>query len=123
SVYPKISAEVHAGQSRPGSGWMRSPPEEQARRGVYVHSKRSLMLPIHSAFDAADPDSSCPVRFTTTVPTQALAMINGEFLNEQAQVFADTVRKQTGDDAVAQVGLALGRAVGRDPAGQEVRVG
>jgi hypothetical protein len=123
SVYPKISAEVHAGQSRPGSGWGRSPPEDQARRGVYVHVKRSLILPIHNAFDAADPDSSCPVRFTTTVPTQALAMINSEFLNEQANVFAETVRAQAGDDAAAQVRLALRRAVQREPTEPEVRRG
>jgi hypothetical protein len=120
SVYPKISAEVHAGQSRPGSGWMRSPPEDQARRSVYVHIKRSLILPIHNAFDAADADSSCPVRFTTTVPTQALAMINGEFLNEQAKVFAETVREHAGDDAAAQIRLALRRAVQREPTEQEV---
>jgi hypothetical protein len=123
SIYPKISAEVHAGQSRPGSGWLRSPPQEQARRSVYVHIKRSLILPIHNAFDAADPDSTCPVRFTTTVPTQALAMINGEFLNEQAKVFAETVRSRAGDDAEKQVRLALRRAVQREPTEQEVRRG
>ena len=33
----------------------------------------------------ADTDSSCPVRFATTQPTQALGMLNGEFLNEQAE--------------------------------------
>jgi hypothetical protein len=123
SVYPTISAEVHAGQSRPGSGWGPSPPAEQARRSVYVHVKRSLTLPIHAAFDAADPDSSCPVRFTSTVPTQALGMLNSEFLNEQAQVFADTVRRQAGDDAAAQVRLALRRAVQRDPTEPEIRRG
>jgi mono/diheme cytochrome c family protein len=123
SVYPRISAEVFAGQSRPGSGWGRSPPEDQARRSVYVHVKRSLILPLHAAFDAADPDSSCPVRFTTTVPTQALAMINGEFLNEQARVFAGTVRGQAGDDPAAQVRLALRRATQRDPSGGEVERG
>ena len=45
-------------------------------------------LPQLAAFDAADVDSSCPARFTTTQPTQALGMLNGEFLNAQAQIFA-----------------------------------
>ena len=73
-----------AGQSVPGSGWGNSPPEEAARRSVYVHVKRSLLVPILASHDQADTDSSCPVRYTTTVPTQALGMLNGEFTNEQA---------------------------------------
>jgi hypothetical protein len=85
SIYPRISAEVLAGQSRPGNGWRPSSPEEQARRSIYVHIKRSLSVPILAAFDAADVDASCPVRFTTTQPTQALSMLNGDFLNAQAQ--------------------------------------
>jgi mono/diheme cytochrome c family protein len=123
SVYPKISAEVFAGQSRPGSGWPTSSPEDQARRGVYVHVKRSLALPLHAAFDAPYPDGSCPVRFTTTVPTQALAMLNGEFLNEQAGVFAETVRRRAGDDPAVQVRLALRRATQREPTAAEVARG
>ena len=49
-----------------------------------MHVKRSLQLPILAIHDQADTDSSCPVRYTTTVPTQALGMINGAFTNEQA---------------------------------------
>jgi mono/diheme cytochrome c family protein len=123
SIFPRISAEVLAGQSRPGSGWRPSSPDEQARRSVYVHIKRSLTVPILGAFDAADPDASCPVRFTTTQPTQALSMLNGDFLNEQAKVFADDLRKKAGDDPAAQVRLALRRATQRDPSAKEVERG
>src|SRR5262249_11406831 len=45
-VYPEISAEVLAGQSNPGDGWGKSPPEEQARRSIYIHVKRSLITPL-----------------------------------------------------------------------------
>jgi hypothetical protein len=122
SVYPRISAEVLAGQSRPGNGWRPSSPREQARRSVYVHTKRSLPLPILAAFDAADPDATCPVRFTTTQPTQALGMLNGEFLNEQARVFADDLRRGAADPA-AQVRLALRRVTQREPSAAEVERG
>jgi hypothetical protein len=74
-------------------------------------------------FDAADPDSSCPVRFATTQPTQALTLLNGDFLHEQAQVFADDLRKRAGDDPAAQVRLALRRATQRDPSAKEVERG
>jgi mono/diheme cytochrome c family protein len=123
SIYPHIQREVLQGQSMPGVGWRPSPPEEAARRSVYVHVKRSLPVPFLNAFDAADPDSSCPVRFTTTQPTQALAMLNGEFLNAQAKVFADDVRKAAGDDPAAQVRLVLWRVTQREPAAKEVERG
>jgi len=74
-------------------------------------------------FDAADPDATCPVRFTTTQPTQALGMLNGEFLNEQARVFADDLRRQAGEDPPAQVRLALRRVAQREPSAPEVERG
>jgi hypothetical protein len=123
SVYPRISAEVLAGQSRPGNGWRPSASEEQARRSVYVHIKRSLLVPLLASFDAADTDASCPVRFGTTQPTQALGMLNGDFLNEQAKVFADDLRRGAGDDAAAQVRLALRRVTQREPSAAEVERG
>ena len=114
-VFPKISDEVKAGQSEPGKGWENSPPEEQARRSIYVFVKRSLLLPILSDFDFADTDSSCAARFTTTQPTQALGMLNGEFLNDQAVQFASRLRREAGDDVTKQVELALRLALGREP--------
>jgi hypothetical protein len=123
SIYPRISAEVLAGQSRPGSGWRPSPPLDQVRRSVYVHVKRSLLLPVLAAFDAADTDATCPVRFTTTQPTQALGLLNADFTNEQAELFAVDLRRKAGDDPVAQVRLALWRATQREPTAGEVRRG
>ena len=61
---------------------------------MYVHVKRSLALPILAVFDSADTDASCPARFATTQPTQALAMLNSEFLNEQAKIFANDVESK-----------------------------
>src|SRR5262249_13802827 len=112
--------EVLAGQSRPGAGWGNSPPEERNRRSVYIHIKRSLAVPLLAVFDAADTDASCPVRFTTTQPAQALDMLNSDFVNEQAGVFADAVRRQAGVDPAGQVRLALRRALQREPSAGEV---
>jgi hypothetical protein len=123
SIYPEIPREVLAGQSRPGAGWGRSSPADMARRSVYVHVKRSLAVPILAEFDAADTDASCPVRFTTTQPTQALGMLNGDFLNHQAHVFADDLRQKAGADPAAQVRLALWRTFQREPSAAEVERG
>jgi hypothetical protein len=122
-VYPKIPREVMAGQSVPGSGWGRSSPQEQARRSIYVHVKRSLLLPILESYDLAETDRSTPARFSTTQPTQALAMLNSEFLNEQAKVLADRLQHEAGDDPSAQVRLGFWLVTARTPSEAEVRRG
>ena len=123
SVYVEIPPEVLAGQSVPGSGWGKSSPEEAARRSIYIHVKRSLSVPILASFDAADTDQTCPVRFATTQPTQALSMMNSKFLGEQAQQFADSLKKQAGADIKEQVTLGLWRVLQRQPSAKEVERG
>lgn len=119
-VYAPISREVLAGQSVPGSGWGNSPPEEASRRSVYVHVKRSLLVPILSQHDMADTDSSCAVRFTTTVPTQALGMINGEFTNEQAEKLAARLEREVPDDLAGQIARGIRLTTSRLPAKAEI---
>jgi hypothetical protein len=123
SVYPVIPKEVLAGQSRPGENWRTSTPEEAARRSVYVHTKRSLRVPVIESFDAADADKSCPVRFVTVQPTQALGAINSAFFNEEAGKFARRLKKEAGEDVRKQVALALRLATGRTPAEADVSRG
>jgi hypothetical protein len=120
SVYPKIPKEVLAGQSVPGQGWPVSPPEEANRRTIYVGVKRSLQVPILATHDQADTDGSCPVRYTTTVPTQALGLLNGEFANEMAAAFAARLLKESPGDLKAQVTQAIPLTTGRVPAAEEI---
>lgn len=115
SIYPPIPAEVLAGESIPGKGWNTSPPEEASRRSIYIHRKRSLRVPLLEAFDAPESDKTCPVRFSTVQPTQALTMLNSAFMNEQAQKLAERLHKDAGNDSTAQVRLALKLALSRDP--------
>ena len=119
-VYVSIPREVLAGQSMPGYGWGKSSPEQQGRRSVYIHVKRSLLTPILETFDLAETDRSTAVRFSSTQPTQALAMLNGAFLNEQAQQFANRIRREAGDDVAREVRLALCLALSRLPTGEEI---
>lgn len=122
-VYPEIPPEVMAGQSQPGKGWGLSTPEEQARRSIYVHVKRSLLTPILESFDVPETDRPSPVRFSTTQPTQALAMLNSSFLNQQAGVLAARLRREAGDDPTKQTELALSLIAGRRPTKADVKRG
>jgi hypothetical protein len=123
SIYPEIPRDVLAGQSVPGRGWPVSPLAEQHRRSIYVHVKRSLLLPLLDSFDLPEPDRTTAVRFSTTQPTQALGMLNGDFLNKQAKVFAARLRKEAGTDARAQVRLGLALATSRTPTDAEIQRG
>jgi hypothetical protein len=120
SIHPPIPKEVLAGQSMPGSGWPTSPPEESTRRSVYIHVKRSLLVPVLAVHDQADTDNSCPVRFTTTVPTQALDMLNGDFTNQQAAAMAARLCREAPDDLPGQVRRAIRLTTGRVPSDDEV---
>ncbi len=123
SIFPVIPKEVLAGQSMPGSGWNVSIPDDQRRRSVYVHIKRSMALPILASFDAADTDFTCPARFSTTQPTQALGMLNSVFMNDQARIFADYLKLHAGSSKAAQVKLGLGRVLQREPSAKEIQRG
>lgn len=123
SIYPRLPAEVLAGQSRPGEGWKTSSPEEERRRSIYIHIKRSLQVPLLAAFDVADTDFTCPERFVSTQPTQALGMLNSEFMGEQARLLAESVQRTAGDELSAQVRETLQRVTQRQPTPADVERG
>ena len=113
SMYPTLDEAVLATSSTKGGKWGKSSPEEQSRRSIYIKIKRSLKPPEIESFDFADTDAPCPVRFTTTVPTQALNMLNSRFLNDQAAMMAADLREQAGDEVEKQIRLGLQTAFSR----------
>jgi hypothetical protein len=123
SIYPVIPQAVLAGQSMPGHNWPTSNRDDSCRRSIYIHVKRSLQVPLLVAFDAPEADFTCPARFATTQPTQALGMLNGDFINEQAQVLAEDLQRSAGSDLASQVRLALVRTQQRQPENGEIERG
>lgn len=123
SMYPELSQEVLATQSRPGENWGKSTPRERARRSIYIHAKRSLPVPLLTAFDLPDPDSSCEARFNTTQPAQAFSLLHGKFMHEQAGKLAKRVRNEVGEDVKAQISHVVRRVLSREPQAVEIREG
>ncbi|MGE3806559.1 MAG: PSD1 and planctomycete cytochrome C domain-containing protein [Gemmataceae bacterium] len=119
SVFPPLPREVIVTASNPAIAWGKSSPEDAARRSVYVYVKRSLRPPILMNFDAPDTDSSSAVRFTTTVPTQALGLLNSQFAGEQAALLAKRLDKEARSTA-DKVTLAIRLTTGRVPSTLEV---
>jgi len=118
-VYPKISREVLETQSRPGDGWHTSEPSQAARRSVYVFVKRTLLVPELEVLDFPSTEEACEQRVVSTVAPQALTFLNGEFIHEQAQAFAQRLSAEAGDASAAQIEAAYRLAFSRSPSEQE----
>lgn len=120
SVFPAIQPAALEGSSDPDKIWKASPEEDGNRRSVYVFLKRSLILPMLDMLDLCDTARSAAQRMTTSVPTQALTLFNGDFVNQQAAYLAAKLRREAGDDPKAQIELGYRLALSRKPTATEM---
>jgi hypothetical protein len=58
----------------------------------------------------------------STVPTQALTMLNDAFVLRHAELFADRVKKAAGTDLAKQIDLAYRIALTRPPSQTELAI-
>jgi hypothetical protein len=92
-----------------------------ARRTIYGFIDRQNLPGMFRTFDLANPDSSSPQRFNTTVPQQALFMMNGPFVVEQARHLLQRpeVKAASGD---ARIRALYAVAMQREPDGDEMKL-
>jgi hypothetical protein len=121
-VHPPLPRAVLETQSVPGRNWPLETEEETARRSIYVHVKRTLSVPLLSDHDQAPTDTPCAVRFVSTVSTQALGLLNSEFMERQSQLFAARLRKEAGSDRREQIRHGLHLVLQRPPREEEVEL-
>ena len=93
---------------------------ESSRRSVYLRVKRSELVPIMTMFDAPEPNQSIGDRGNTTVPTQALAMMNSTFVRDIANRLQARVEAAHPATTEAAITLAYEIALARSPAPDEV---
>jgi hypothetical protein len=88
------------------------------RRTIYGFVERQNLPGLFRTFDFASPDTTSPQRFATTVPQQALFMMNSPFVLEQAKHLVERpeVEKTRTEDARIErlYRLAFQRAPTRD---------
>ncbi|MBI1786676.1 MAG: PSD1 domain-containing protein [Acidobacteria bacterium] len=122
AVFPPLTEETLA--SMKYGIWERQEDGPQVwRRSVYVYRKRGLPFPMFEVFDLPDQNISCGRRNVSTVPTQALTLLNSEFVLKQAKLFADRVEEASPGDRERQLELAYQIALSRPPSTEERRVG
>jgi hypothetical protein len=92
----------------------------QNRRGIYLYNKRSVRLPLFTAFDQPDAITSCPVRPVSTHALQALSLFNSSFMQEVSQAFAARLEKSCGKNRSCQIDSAWMLALSRRPRGEEI---
>jgi hypothetical protein len=93
------------------------------RRSVYVPAFRAAALELFEVFDAATPNVVTGKRPTSTLPTQALYMMNNGFVIERAAAAAARLLEETAGpgDHEGRVRVAYLRTVGREPTAVEAR--
>jgi mono/diheme cytochrome c family protein len=120
-IFPYVPKDILAGQYR--GKWANTPEGPAAwRRGVYVYRRRSLPYPMFDTFDHPDMNVTAGARHVSTVPTQALTLLNNPFVHSQADFLAARV-KQEASDPESQTKLAYRIALARPATGAEVRIG
>ena len=120
-VFPKLQNDVL--KSMNYGIWKQSEDGPKVwRRSVYVYRKRGLPYPLLDIFDLPNQNISCGARNVSTVPTQALTLLNDEFVLRQAQLLANRLQETEPTDPAKQIELAYRLAVGRAPEDSELRV-
>ena len=70
------------------------------------YTKRQLLMPIMELFDAPATTESCAARLESVVPTQALVLMNDEFVEEQAGYLAGRALEGCGDDPAKSTSIS-----------------
>lgn len=113
-VFPPLPKEL---MTEANHGIWREQPDgpDVWRRSLYVYRKRGLAFPMFQVFDLPEQNVTAAGRYVSTVPTQALMLLNDAFVLRHAQLFADRVKKEAGDDPMRAVDLAYRIALTRPP--------
>ena len=119
-IFPYVPPDILVGQFR--GKWLNTPEGPEAwRRGVYVYRRRSLPYPMFDTFDHPDMNATAGARNVSTVPTQALTLMNNPFVLAQAKFLAERVARNAAT-LEAQVQLAYQITLARPASAAEVRI-
>ena len=86
---------------------------------IYMTRVRQEREHVFGAFDCPDASMVVPKRSRSTTPLQALNLLNSHFTLQQAEGFADRLRREA-TDAAGQVKLAWQLCFQRLPSTEEV---
>jgi hypothetical protein len=91
-------------------------------RSVYLPVFRSLLFGMYTAFDFAEPDQVNGQRDVTTVPGQALFLLNNSLVADASERAARQLESQYGDNRRAQLAAAWRLILCREAGADELRM-
>ncbi len=90
-----------------------------SRRTIYGLVDRQNLPGLFRTFDFASPDATAPKRFETTVPQQALYMMNSPFVTAQAEKLANEAGRADDPETIRRLYRAI---LAREPEPQEIEL-
>src|SRR5215472_8091399 len=93
------------------------------RRTLYALIERQNLPGLFRTFDFANPDTSNQRRFHTTVPQQALFLMNSPFVLERARALTQRPELKPAASTDAKIRVAYELLFQREPDRDEVEVG
>ena len=94
---------------------------DTVRRSVYVPAFRNSMLPLFEVFDFANPNLVTGDRNTSTLPTQALFLMNDPEVIRLSTIMADKLLAMPRIDDIERVRVAYLSTIGRKPTPAEIQ--
>lgn len=91
------------------------------RRTVYGYIERQNLPGLFRTFDFANPDTHAPLRFSTTVPQQALYLMNSKFVAQVAKSVVQRPEVSWSADADEQINSLYRIMFQRTPRADELR--
>jgi hypothetical protein len=106
-VFPVLAPEILKQISTGIWNQKKEEGPEVWRRSVYIYRKRTLPFPFLDAFDLPNQNISSGARNITTVPTQALTLMNDDFVLRQSEIFAQRLEDAAPGDKTKQIDRAF----------------
>jgi len=114
-VSGQLDRTVHGPAIRKGTIIERDNPFDDVRRSVYTPVFRNRLLDLFEVFDFPDPNIVVGRRNLSTVPTQALYLLNSPFAMAQSRHVAQNLMKLPGITDAERIDLPYRKALGRLP--------
>jgi mono/diheme cytochrome c family protein len=113
AIFPHVPQQILDTEKTKGT-WNNQPDGPAVwRRSVYIYQRRSLPYPMFETFDHPDMNISAGSRNVSTVPTQALTLLNNPFVLRQAELLAQRIVSEAPDDVAKQIDLGYQYALSR----------
>jgi mono/diheme cytochrome c family protein len=97
-------------------------PPFSPRRAVYAYIDRQNLPGTFRAFDLASPEQHTPQRFVTTVPQQALFLLNSPFVTDAARAVVKRPEVVKATDPAAKVTAVYRAVLSRNPTAEEAEL-